>query len=245
MQQSFHLRDLVPMLAIDVAIPYGLYVILSPHFPSNSLIPLLISALTPMISSTVGVIRKRHIDYVGALVVLGILITVVAAFITGDQKIFLIRESVLTAALGVVFLVSLLFPKPLMFYFGKQFFSGGDPAKAAFYSSLWQSPKFRSFNYLITLVWGIGLLIEFTLRVIMVYTLPVAQVIALSPIVFNAITIGLILWTVAYGNRARRKRQQQSQDQAAEVPAQVPSLELHLDALQASKIENDTDAEKQ
>ncbi len=79
MQQTFRLRDLVPMLAIDVAIPYGLYVILSPHFPSNSFIPLLIAALPPAVSGVVGVIRKGHIDYVGALVVLGILITVVAA----------------------------------------------------------------------------------------------------------------------------------------------------------------------
>src|SRR6266705_3072549 len=125
------------------------------------------------------------------------------------RKIFLIRESILTAALGVVCLLSLLFPRPLMFYFGRQFVSGGDPAKAAFYSSLWQYPRFRFSNSLITLVWGMGLLIEFALRVILVYTLPVAQVLALSPLVFNAITIGLILWTIACGNRARRKRQQQ------------------------------------
>ncbi len=230
MQQRFRLRDLVPMLAIDIAIPYGLYVILSPHFSSNSLIPLLIAALPPAISGVVGVIRKGHIDYVGALVVLGILITVVAAFITGDQKIFLIRESILTAAFGVACLASLLFPRPLMFYFGRQFVSGGDPAKAAFYSSLWQYPQFRFSNFLITLVWGIGLLIEFALRVILVYTLPVAQVIALSPLLFNAITIGLILWTIAYGNRARSKRGQLSQDQEAEAVSQAQSMGSEPDA---------------
>jgi len=69
------------------------------------------------------------------------------------------------------------------------------------------------------LLWGVGLLVEFALRVILVYTLPVAQVLALSPLIFNAITIGLILWTIAYGNRVRRKRQQQSQDQAAGAAA--------------------------
>jgi len=223
MQQSFSLRDLVPMLAVDVAMPYCLYVLLSPNFPSNSLIPLLIAALPPAIYGIVGVIRKGHIDYVAALVVLGILITVVAAFITGDQKIFLIRESILTGALGVACLVSLLFPKPLMFYFGRQFASAGDPAKAAYYNSLWQYPRFRFSNYLITVVWGVALLIEFALRVILVYTLSVAQVLAISPIVFNAITIGLILWTVAYGNRARRKRQAQSQDQDPVVTAAAPA----------------------
>ena len=225
MQQSFSLRDLVPMLAIDVAMPYCLYILLSPHFPSNSLIPLLIAALPPAIYGIVGIIRKGHIDYVAALVVLGILITVVAAFITGDQKIFLIRESILTGALGIVCLVSLLFPKPLMFYFGRQFMSGGDPTKAAYYNSLWQYPRFRFSNYLITVVWGIGFVVEFALRVVLVYTLSVAEVLAIAPIVFNAITIGLILWTVAYGNRARRKGQAQSQNQAA-AAAQAPIAEV-------------------
>lgn len=224
MQPSFSLRDLVPMLAVDVAIPYCLYVLLSPHFPTNSLIPLLIAALPPAVNGVISIVRKRHIDYVGALVILGILVTVVAAFVTGDQKIFLIRESPLTGALGVACLVSLLFPRPLMFYVGRQFASGGDRAKAAYYTSLWQYPSFRFSNYLITIVWGVALVAEFALRVILVYTLSVAQVLAISPIVFNAITIGLILWTIAYGNRARRKRQQQSQDQAA-APASVAENE--------------------
>jgi len=229
MQQKFSLRDLVPMLAIDVAIPYGLYILLSPHFPSNSVIPLLISALPPAIYGVVNIIRKGHIDYVGALVILGILITAIAALITGDQKLFLIRESILTGALGIACLVSLLFPKPLMFYFGRQFMSGGDPTKAAYYNSLWQYPRFRFSNYLITVVWGVGFVAEFALRVILVYTLSVAQVLAISPIVFNAITIGLILWTIAYGNRARRKRQSQYQDQVAAVEAQAQVAENEHD----------------
>lgn len=69
MQSGFSLRDLVPMLAIDVAIPYCLYILLSPHFPTNSLIPLLIAALPPAIYGVVSIIRKGHIDYVGALVI--------------------------------------------------------------------------------------------------------------------------------------------------------------------------------
>jgi hypothetical protein len=235
MQQKFSLRDLVPMLAIDVAIPYGLYVILSPHFPSNSLILLLISALPPAIYGVVNIIRKGHIDYVGALVILGILITAIAAFITGDQKVFLIRESVLTGALGIACLVSLLFPRPLMFYFGRQFASGGDPTKVAFYNSLWQRQRFRSFNYLITVVWGVGFIAEFALRVVLVYTLPVAEVIAIAPIIFNTITIGLILWTVAYGNSVRRKGQAQAQDQDQN---QVPVVAA---AVQTSAAEDEHD----
>jgi hypothetical protein len=46
---------------------------------------------------------------------------------------------------------------------------------------------------------------EFTLRLVMVQTLSVPQVLAISPIAFNAITVGVIAWTLAYVQRQRRR----------------------------------------
>jgi len=43
------------------------------------------------------------------------------------------------------------------------------------------------------------------LRVVMIESLTVAQVLAISPIVFNAINIGLMAWTFAYVRRVRSR----------------------------------------
>ncbi len=86
MQQRFNLRALVPMLAVDIAMPYCLYIIFSSDFPSNSLIPLFIAVLPPAIYGVVNIIRKRHIDYVGALVILLILVITVYTFVTGHHN---------------------------------------------------------------------------------------------------------------------------------------------------------------
>jgi hypothetical protein len=43
-------------------------------------------------------------------------------------------------ALGVVCLTSLVWPRSLMFYIGRQFSVGGDPAKIAEFNALWQAP---------------------------------------------------------------------------------------------------------
>ena len=86
MQQRFNLRALVPMLAVDIAMPYCLYIIFSSNFPSNSLIPLFIAVLPPVIYGIVNIIRKRHIDYVGALVILLILVITVYTFVTGHHN---------------------------------------------------------------------------------------------------------------------------------------------------------------
>jgi hypothetical protein len=56
-----------------------------------------------------------------------------------------------------------------------------------------------------TIVWAIGWIGEFALRVVMVKVLSIPQVLAISPFVFNGLTLGLIAWTIGY---ARRQRQQ-------------------------------------
>jgi hypothetical protein len=52
-----------------------------------------------------------------------------------------------------------------------------------------------------TVVWAIGWIGEFVLRVVMVWRLSIPEVLAIWPFVFNGITIGLIAWTIAYARR--------------------------------------------
>jgi hypothetical protein len=56
-----------------------------------------------------------------------------------------------------------------------------------------------------TLVWALGWMGEFALRVLMVWKLSIPEVLAMSPFVFNGITIGLIAWTIAYTRRQRQR----------------------------------------
>jgi len=134
----------------------------------------------------------------------GIAVTIGAAFLGGDPRLFLIRESLLTVALGIACLVSLLFPKPLWFYIIRYFASANDPARAATFSANWQYPDFRTFTRVLTLVWGLTYLGEFLLRVILVYRMPIPQFMAVSPFIFFGITIAIIAFTFSYSNRARR-----------------------------------------
>ena len=130
----------------------------------------------------------------------------------GDVKILLIRESFLTGALGIAFFVSLFLPRPLMFYFGRQFSAGDDPAKLAAFNALWAIPGARRVFQRMTVVWCVVYCGEFLLRVVMVYTLPIAVVIVVSPIIFGAIIFATFAWTIAY---ARRSRQRGEASQAA------------------------------
>ena len=199
------IRSVFPSLVIDGLLPFLTYVLLTSYVPHLSqVIALGLSATFPTVYGLVTIVRRRHLDIIGAVVLIGIVVSIVATLVGGDPKLLLICESFVTGALGVVCLTSLVWPRPLMFYIGRQFSVGEDPAKIAGFNALWQYPRARHTFRVMTVVWAIGWIGEFVLRVVMVRRLSIPEVLAISPFVFNGITIGLIAWTIAY---ARRRRQ--------------------------------------
>jgi hypothetical protein len=92
-----------------------------------------------------------------------------------------------------------------MFYFGRHFEAGDDPAQRAQFDAHWQRPGVRRVHRLITGVWGAAFLGEFALRVALIYALSPAWVLVLSPVLLGAITIGTLTWTFAYVRLVRRR----------------------------------------
>jgi len=86
--------------------------------------------------------------------------------------------------------------------------AGSDPARAATFNSRWQNAAFRHYIRNVTLVWGIVYLIEFPVRLYLVYTLSVKQFLAVAPIFFYAVLFGLIAFSISYGRRVIRTAQQ-------------------------------------
>jgi hypothetical protein len=196
----------LPSLVIDGLLPFLTYLLLTSYVPHLSqVVALGLSATFPTVNGLATIVRRRHLDILGAVVLVGIAVSILATLVGGDPKLLLIRESFVTGALGMVCLTSFVWPRPLMFYIGRQFSVGEDPVKIADFNALWQYPRARATFRVMTIVWAIGWLSEFALRVVMVWTLSIPEVLAISPIVFNGITIGLIAWTIAYGRRRRQR----------------------------------------
>ena len=92
-----------------------------------------------------------------------------------------------------------------MFYFGRQFMAGRDPVKRSAFEAEWYKPGAPRVHRLITCVWGTAYVGEFIIRVIMVYTLPAAVVLLVSPFLLGGITVAVILWTFAYVRHMRQR----------------------------------------
>lgn len=199
------IRGILPSIIVNGVLPYIIYQLLKSHTSFSDLTILFISAVPAIIGGIVGIIRNRSLDLIAGVTIVGIAITIIAALIGGDPRLFLIRESFLTVALGIAFLISLLFPKPLWFYVIRYFAGGNDRERIAMFDNSWQYAGFRSFIRILTLVWGLTYVGEFILRVILVYNMSIAQFLAISPFIFYGITFAVIAFTFAYSNWARRQ----------------------------------------
>ena len=193
------LRSFLPSLLVNAVAPFVAYQVLT----GTGVEALQTAAVFPIVGVARGYVRTRRADIIGVVSLVFIVVGVVASLISGDPRFVLIKESLLTGVFGLVCLASLLLPRPLMFYFGRQFMTGGDPLRAAEFESKWQYPHFRTANRVITLVWGLAYLVEAAVRVALSFVLPITQFLLVSPIRAIGVTVALISWTMAYARSTR------------------------------------------
>lgn len=205
-REGLGLRSLLPILVLDIACPYIAYQYLRQQVPQMSpSLALLLSGVFPVLNNIRSLARSRTFDIIGIVILVGIVVGAASAFVTGDPKLLLIRESFVTGALAIVCLASLLWPRPLLFFIGRDFSTGHDPARMVEFNALWERPGARRVFRVMTVVWGLGWLAEFALKIVLVLTLTIPQVLVVGPIESNGITIALILWTIRYANESRRR----------------------------------------
>lgn len=211
--RSADLRPILRSVALNAAVPVTLYWLSKRYVTTSEVTALSIAAVFPAIGSVWSVIRRRKLDVIAALALLSIAVSMAGVALGGSPKILLIRESFFSGALGLACFLSLLMPRPLMFYFGRQFMAGDDPTRIARFNAQWRRPAVRRLHRLITMVWGTAFGGEFALRVVLILTLPPVVVLAVAPFLTGAIVALSIIWTFAYVGR--RLRQGLTNDDAA------------------------------
>jgi hypothetical protein len=195
------LRGFLISAVIDGFGSYAVYLLARPH--TTELAAIGWSMLPPGLNNIWSLIRKRHLDFVGVIVILGLLAGLALFLLGGSPRLLLVRDSLITGTIGLVFLISLFFPRPLLFYVSRQLTAGYDPELAATWDERYQASPTHLGLPLITGVWGAVLLCEALLRTYLALNLPVAVFLAVSPIVNLAMYAGTSLWSFWYGSRIR------------------------------------------
>lgn len=171
---------------------------------TSTVTALLLSSLPPIIWSLLQLIWSRKLDVISLLVIAGIAASLLATLLGGNPRLLLVRESFITGIFGLVFLGSLWLPRPLVFYLAKATVAKKGIAEAQF-ARKWSIRGFRHTFYLMTVVWGIGLIIQAILQVVLAFALSIEQDLVVSPIVGYGVYLGLFGWSFWYGKKRREK----------------------------------------
>jgi hypothetical protein len=185
-------RSIAISLLINAVLPIIIYNTLKTFTHVSDFVALIATGVPSIIDSLVSIARRGRIDFLAGFTLMTIVVSLLVIALGSDPKVYLVRESFFTAAFAIAYLVSLPFPKPLAYYFARQFAAGNTEGGLAWFEQKWHNPPFRKLVRLIGFYWSIGLLIEATLRFYLVFTMSVQQFLFVSPFVFYGMT-GLLI----------------------------------------------------
>ncbi|MEU1662076.1 VC0807 family protein [Streptomyces sparsogenes] len=192
-------------LGLNVAAPIITYHALKDHGWSE-FAALLASGVWPVLDSAVHVVWRRRLDEFAVVTLVFLVITAVVSLVGAHStRALLVKDSCVTGLFGLLCLVTLLTPRPLMFYFGRKFATDGTAESTAWWNGLWQYEGFRKTMITMTAVWGVAYCLEAGTRVALAYTLSTDTMVTLSPVLIYAVLGALALWTARYGKRSQRK----------------------------------------
>ena len=195
--------------------------------PLGDVRALLVSSAPPILWSLVEFARHRRLDALSLLVVSGIALSVLAMLGGGGVRFLQLREKLVTGVIGLAFLGSAVIGKPLIYELARATRRRKSEQEARQFEALQVHSAFRRTMTVMTLVWGLGLLIDVAVSVVLVFTLSIREYLLINPILGYGTMGALSLWTFLYAQRARRRGEAA---QAARATAAAGPVAIGSDA---------------
>lgn len=126
---------LISML-INGAIPVVVYNILTSYY--SNFVSLLIATMIPLGDNLYHIVKYRKADAFGLFMLTGFVLSLLAFVLGGNEKLILLRESMVTGLLGLIFIASLFFSKPLIYHFAIRFSASDESEKKGQFEKNWR-----------------------------------------------------------------------------------------------------------
>ncbi|WP_327151498.1 VC0807 family protein [Nocardia sp. NBC_01329] len=176
-------------IIVDVGMPYAAYLALKLVGVSD-VTALVVAGGVSVLRVGVSYIRHRRISALAMLVTARFALGILAGLLTGDARVVLLKDPIITAVMGAAILASLTLRRPLTFYIRRDFVPDGMS-----WDEAWDhSRAFRRQNRIIAAAWGAGLVGESVARVALVLTVPVQVAAVTSPLFGTTCVLLLFGW---------------------------------------------------
>jgi hypothetical protein len=189
-----HRATLLP-LALDIAIPLGIYYGLRDGFGASLVVSLAASSVLPAVRSVAEFARNRKFEGLAGLMLAVNAAGLVVGFTAGDARLLIAKDSLISSVIGIAILLSVWRGAPLMSAGLKPYVTRGNPAKVKAWDRLRDtSARFRSLEKRYSAIWGAALLADCAGRVAGAFTLPVPTMVWLSTVlVVGAIAAAVVI----------------------------------------------------
>ncbi len=198
------IREYLPSLLFGAALPIGVYFIVRRHVPSDTQ-ALIVAGCFSVGYILIQFLRQRTVDVVGLAVLAGFVLSVITSTLLGGNAYVLkVRDGFFTLLFGVACIVTLYtHDRPAFFYVNRYLSAGTDPAKVSAFDRLHDLPLGRHTFRTLSVVWGIGLVVEASTRLTLAEVLPTGTFIAVSPIITGSVIGSLFAFTAVYTKRTQ------------------------------------------
>ncbi len=181
------------IVMIDIAAPVALFYGLRAA-SVDVYVALAAGTIPPAISTAVRLVRTRTIDRLATFVLTTMILGVGVSLTAGSPRFLLAKEALATGVGGAWFLASTRSNRPLAFLFARSLLEGRRAFTSEPWLNLWtRLPQFRRVWRISSVIWGVGLLVDSGIRLVIAYTLPIETVpaigAALYPVSFVALQV--------------------------------------------------------
>jgi len=189
---------------VDVVCSYLVYRFSVTRFPVGSLLPLFLSSVPPILSLAWGFIRRKPIDFIGLIAAEDIAFSILSVILAHTQSAALVVRSLQNAALGLIFIGSIVLNKPLVLYVSRLVLTVEDPKAKIRFDLTSAKPGARRVYRNLTWIWAAVMFCKSAGSVLIALSISAQNYLVFAPIWTYSTDIVLVCWSIHYGSAQLR-----------------------------------------
>lgn len=188
-------RVMIIALFYDVGLPVIAY-FLAELLGASNYLALLAGTVVSGLRMFWVALRQRRLDPFALFLLALFGAGLVLSFFTGDARFILAKDSTTSCTAGLVLVGSCIIKRPLAYYAAQRFARSAGSAQHEQFQATATTEAMRARWFRVSLVWGITLLADASLRIAAIYLLPIELSANISQVLMLAAYSLLILWTI-------------------------------------------------
>ncbi len=195
-------RAMVTTLFYDIGLSVIAYFIAELLGASNYL-ALLVGTVVSGLRMLWVAVRQRRLDPFALFLLALFGAGLALSFTTGDPRFILAKDSATSCTAGLVLVGSCIIKHPLAYYAAQRIARSAGSAPHEEFQATAKNAAMRARWFRVSLVWGISLLVDASLRIAAIYLLPIGLAANVSQVLMVAVYGLLFLWTIYSAKKAQ------------------------------------------